>query len=60
MKHLEQATDRVNDNEQLAQYKDVLIEYDWDNYDEHIEWVATANIDEIIDWCQEIRKNEQS
>jgi hypothetical protein len=48
----------LNEDKLYPHYYSMLIEYEWDNYDEHIEWVATAPIDEILDWCEGIRTNE--
>lgn len=56
--YAEMADDRVTAEPQLAPYRDLLTEYDWDNQEEHWEWVATAEIEEIVDWAETIRKNE--
>ncbi len=48
------AADRMKSH-LLVPYKDILIDYDWTNYDEHIEWVAEAPLYEILDWCKILR-----
>ena len=42
---------RISDTPELEPYRSVLIEYDWPNWEEHIEWVATGDVEEILDWC---------
>jgi hypothetical protein len=46
-----EAHERVNNIPELQKYEDIIF-YDWSNWDEHIEWVATAPIDEIVDWAK--------
>ena len=55
----EMAADRVDATPSLAPYRDILIDYDWDNQADHWEWVATSDESEILDWAQTIRKQEQ-
>lgn len=53
MKNFElQATDRVSNSILLVAYCEILIDYPWDNQEDHFEWVANAPISEILDWCQ--------
>lgn len=52
------ATERVDNDPQLSQYRDLLIEYDWPNEDEHLQWVATAPTTELINWAETIRRDE--
>lgn len=54
------ATSRVENSETLAQYKDLLISYDWENRDEHLNWVATAPEAELVAWAEDIRRDEQN
>lgn len=54
----EMADDRVKATPELLPYHDILIDYDWDNQFEHWEWVATAPVEEILDWAKNIRDNE--
>ncbi len=58
--HQKQAEARVQKDHQLKWWKDILIEYAWGNYEDHIEWVATGDRDEIIEWCRGIRADERS
>lgn len=48
------AIDRVK-SYLLKPYKDILIDYDRPNYDEHISWVVNAPFDEVLKWCKTIR-----
>ena len=48
---LNTAHERVDNIPELREYEDIIF-YDWSNWDEHIEWVATAPIDEIVDWAK--------
>jgi hypothetical protein len=50
MNHEELAEKRVNDTPELKTHSDTIF-YDWNNWDEHVEWVATAPIEEIIEWA---------
>ena len=54
----DRAVARVNATPELESYRDLLIEYDWPNADEHYDWVATAPIAELVDWAQGIREGE--
>lgn len=56
----EPAAERVENEPTLYQYKDLLLETDWHNEAEHLDWVATADIAEIVDWCETIREAEQT
>ncbi len=55
---LNKAKARVNETDELSIYEDILIDYQWQNQEEHFEWVATAPLEEIIDWAEDIRRNE--
>ena len=55
---LEHATRRVDDTPELEQYRDVIF-YDWREPD-HLEWIATAPIQEIVDWASEIAEATQN
>lgn len=48
------AIDRVQSS-LLKPYKDILIEVDWPNYDEHIKWVVEAPFSEVLSWCKMIK-----
>ena len=54
------AAQRVNSSETLTQYRDLLLNTDWPNWHEHLEWVATAPEAEIISWAEEIRRDEEA
>lgn len=54
------AAERVDNSEILSQYRDLLVEYDWENMAEHLNWVTTASEQELVDWAEEIRSNEDS
>lgn len=56
--YAEMADDRVKATPALLPYYDLLIDSDWDNQGEHWEWVATADIDEILSWAKNIRDNQ--
>ena len=55
----EQARARVNRDPDLYPHWDILIGYDWDNLEEHYQWVATADKAEILSWVRTIRKGEE-
>lgn len=57
--YAEMANDRVDAEPELTPYRDLLIEYDWDNQGEHWQWVSTAPISEIVDWAKNIRASEE-
>jgi hypothetical protein len=54
----EMADDRVNAIPSLKEYRDILIDYDWDNQEDHWEWVATGDVGDILDWARTIREQE--
>ncbi|NLD44896.1 MAG: hypothetical protein GX657_15550 [Chloroflexi bacterium] len=54
----DRAIARVNATPELEPYRDLFIEYDWPNQDEHYGWVATAPVAELIDWAKQIREDE--
>jgi hypothetical protein len=51
------ARQRVNATPELAVYEDIIF-YDWPNWDEHLEWVATAPVEEIVQWAATVRRDE--
>ena len=51
---LDLAEERVSNNPQLDRYKFDLITYPWEDYSEHIKWVATAPEQEILNWCKDL------
>lgn len=48
------AKQRVAENPELSQHEDIIF-YDWSNWDEHMEWIATAPIEKIISWARTIK-----
>lgn len=55
----EMAKDRAIAEEQLSPYYDLLIEYDWPDQAKHWQWIATADIEEIVAWATDIRSDEE-
>ena len=55
MNDLHEAIARVNSDTELTEYFDILINYDWSDED-HFEWVATADREELLDWCEVVSK----
>jgi uncharacterized membrane protein len=58
MTNYEKIQARIDTNPTLAIYAD-LLQYDWEDEDEHADWVATAPVSEIVEWAQQIRETEQ-
>lgn len=56
----EAAKTRVENSEALKPYEDLLLNYDWSNQEEHLNWVATAPESEIIAWAEQIRRDEDN
>ena len=42
---------RVERNIKLRQFSGIIFS-DWPNWEEHMEWVATATVAEIISWAK--------
>ena len=55
----QQAQQRVLNSPALNQYYDIICEYDWNEEQEHIDWVCTAEIEEIEAWARGIRNDEE-
>ena len=53
----EAAQARVDSTPELQPYEDIIM-YDWQEGPEHWEWIAEADVDEIIEWADGIRKDE--
>jgi len=47
------ARNRVENTPEFKKIADVIF-CDWDNWDEHMEWIATAQVNEIIDWAETV------
>ena len=52
------ARQRVANNPKLSQHGEIIF-YDWSNWDEHMEWIATAPISEIISWAVDVEGYSQ-
>ena len=48
----EQARERVANNRELKDYAEIILDPTWPNWTEHMQWVATAPISEIVDWAE--------
>lgn len=46
---------RVNGNAKLSAHSKTIFS-DWPNWAEHMEWVATASVREIVDWAETVEK----
>ena len=47
------ARDRVAQTPELDNFSNTIF-YDWPEWDEHMEWIATAPVDEILDWADTV------
>ncbi len=47
----QEARERVSATPELAAHQDIIF-YDWSNWDEHMTWIATAPIAEIVSWAE--------
>lgn len=56
MTEYERAVVRINTTPGLEQYRDILL-YDWPE-SEHWDWVASASVEDIIQWADDIRAAE--
>ena len=54
----DRAVARVDATPELAPYRDLLVEYDWPEGDEHYLWVATTPVAELVDWAKTVREGE--
>jgi hypothetical protein len=50
----ERAQERVRNTPELAPHAALLLDYDWPNTDEHLAWVASAPVAEILDWLSNL------
>jgi len=51
------AVARIDREPALEEYRDIIL-YDWGNQEEHWQWIASAELAEIVDWCESIRRDE--
>lgn len=49
----EQARQRVSEIPELDEISETIF-YDWPNWDEHMRWIATAPVAEIVDWAETV------
>ena len=52
------ASERIDNTPELEQYRDIIL-YDWQEGAEHWSWIARAKTEEIVAWCESIRKDER-
>lgn len=52
----DRAGERISRDGRLSRYCDILL-YDWTEPD-HYHWVATAPIEEILDWAQRVWRDQ--
>jgi hypothetical protein len=50
------ASQRVLNTPSLKKHYSTICEYDWPNMQEHINWVCTAPIAEILDWVATVEE----
>ena len=55
----EQARERVDGTPDLKTHEATIF-YDWPNWEEHMEWVATAPVEEIVDWAEQIENADEA
>lgn len=53
----QRARQRVEGNAELSPWFEVILMQDWDNMDEHLEWVCTAPVAEIVDWAETVSRD---
>ena len=49
----------VADDPNLSKHETTIF-YDWSNWDEHMEWIATAPVEKIVAWVEEIEGYSRS
>ena len=52
---LAEAKKRVYADPDLYPHKDILLDYEWDNMRDHLEWVATENKADLMRWIRVVR-----
>lgn len=50
------AVARVDSEPSLSPYEDIIFA-DWPEGNDHLEWVITADVDEIESWAKQIRED---
>ena len=51
----QQARERVAKSPQLRKHEATIF-YDWPNWEEHMAWIATAGVREIVDWAETVER----
>lgn len=51
----QQARQRVRETPELDAIEDTIF-YDWPNWTEHMQWIATAPVAEIVDWAETVEQ----
>lgn len=51
------ARTRIDNTPELAAHADTILT-DWPNWTEHMAWIATAPVSEIVDWAESIENAE--
>lgn len=54
----ERASNRVRNTPELEPHRALLLDYNWPNTDEHLVWVASAPVVEILDWLASLEDDE--
>ncbi len=49
----EQARQRVAETPELTEHESTIF-YDWQNWDEHMRWLVSATVDEIVEWAEQM------
>ena len=47
---------RINSTPELEPYRDTIL-YDWPNITEHVAWICTGPVAEIIDWAEAVNND---
>ncbi len=58
MNIFDKARERVENTPVLTAYRDTIL-YDWPEGNSHWAWVATAPVDEIVDWASMVESMER-
>jgi hypothetical protein len=48
---------RIDDTPELEPYRALLL-FDWQEEQEHYEWATGASVQEIVDWAESIRADD--
>ena len=53
----EQARQRIENTPELAAHAAIIL-YEWPNWNEHMAWIATAPVAEIVEWAESVEADE--